>query len=121
VLLNPPIHAVTLKGSSFVDDLDHITSCFDKTTKLRFSKPDDPQYIKFGSTRDNDIPRNVRFGQLKLDGYVAPELSWKSTHPLTGTRSDVASFFQPSIDCVIQAIQEQIKHSPATISVGLSA
>ncbi|KIM37736.1 hypothetical protein M413DRAFT_13173 [Hebeloma cylindrosporum] len=60
--------ASTLEGSNFTGDLNHITSCFDKTTKLRFAK------------------------------------------------SDVAKFFQPSIDCITEAIQEQIKHSTATIS-----
>jgi len=110
-----------LKDSNFIGDLDHITSCFDKTTKLRFAKSDEPQYIKFGSTRDNDIGRNIRFGQLKLDGYGTPVLSSESTSdPMIERRSEVAKFFQPSIDCVTQAIQDQIKHSPATISVGVT-
>jgi len=59
-----------LAGSLFLDDLNHIIECFDKTTKLKFQNIDGPQYIKFGSTRDNDPPCNIRFGQLKLAGCV---------------------------------------------------
>jgi hypothetical protein len=57
-----------LADSPFVDDLEHIIRCFDKTTKLRFRKAEEPQYIKFGSTRDNDEAYSIRFGQLKLMG-----------------------------------------------------
>ena len=57
-----------LKGSSFADDLDHITNCFDRTTKPRFRSIKDPQYIRFGSARDNDSKCGIRFGQLKIAG-----------------------------------------------------
>ena len=57
-----------LSNSRYIDDLDDIVRCFDKTTKLRFRKAEEPQYIKFGSTRDNDESYNIRFGQLKLLG-----------------------------------------------------
>jgi hypothetical protein len=57
-----------LSDSPFLDDLDHIIRCFDKTTKLRFRKAEEPEYVKFGSTRDNDESCNIRFGQLKLMG-----------------------------------------------------
>jgi hypothetical protein len=59
-----------LTDSTFIDDLDHITECFDKTTKPRFRNADDPQYIKFGGTRDNDPSCGIRFGQLKIAGYI---------------------------------------------------
>ena len=59
-----------LADSPFIEDLDHIIRCFDKTTKLRFRNVDEPQYIKFGSTRDNDETYGIRFGQLKLQGCV---------------------------------------------------
>jgi hypothetical protein len=57
-----------LKESDFYEDLDHIVRCFDKSTKVRFSSDKQPQYIKFGGTRDNDAACNIRFGQLKLAG-----------------------------------------------------
>ena len=57
-----------LADSPYVDDLEHIIRCFDKTTKLRFRKAEEAQYIKFGSTRDNDEAYSIRFGQLKLMG-----------------------------------------------------
>jgi hypothetical protein len=61
-------HSGYLAESRFVDDIEHIVRCFDKTTKLRFRTAEDDQYVKFGSTRDNDAAYNIRFGQLKLLG-----------------------------------------------------
>jgi len=45
--------------------------------------------VKFGSTRDNDEDCNIRYGQLKMTG------------------TDVASFFEPSVECIIDSVQEQ--------------
>ena len=65
-------HTLTIIGflaeSDFLEDLSHIVKCFDKTTKLRFRNADEPQFVKFGSTRDNDEDCNIRYGQLKLEG-----------------------------------------------------
>jgi len=87
-----------LNDSPFADDVDLISECFDKTTKPRFRNSLDPQYIKFGSARDNDPNCGIRFGQLKLTG------------------TDVAGFFQPSIDCIIQAVLDQMDSAQQTIS-----
>jgi len=87
-----------LSDSPFLDDLDHIIQCFDKTTKLRFNKAEGIEYVKFGSTRENDESCNIRFGQLRLMG------------------SDVAQFFQPSIDCIVEAVLEQKSSAHKTIS-----
>ncbi|KAF8962417.1 hypothetical protein BDZ97DRAFT_2022504 [Flammula alnicola] len=87
-----------LAESPFLDDLDHIVHCFDKTTKPRFRDAGEPQYVKFGSTRDNDANINIRFGQLKLEGL------------------DVAQFFQPSIDCIVKAVLNQKKTSLHSLS-----
>ncbi|KAF8959231.1 hypothetical protein BDZ97DRAFT_1906233 [Flammula alnicola] len=87
-----------LAESPYADDIDHIVRCFDKTTKLRFRNPEEAQYIKFGGTRDNDPSYSIRFGQLKLLG------------------SDVALFFEPSIDCIIKAVQDQRKTAHKAIS-----
>jgi hypothetical protein len=87
-----------LADSPFADDIDHIVRCFDKTTKLRFRNAEEPQYVKFGSTRDNDPSYNIRFGQLKLLG------------------TDVALFFEPSVDCIVKAVLEQRKTAHKPIS-----
>ncbi|KAF8901908.1 hypothetical protein CPB84DRAFT_1708063 [Gymnopilus junonius] len=87
-----------LSESDFLDDLDAIVENFDKTTKVRFRNAGDPQYIKFGSTRDNDPHCNIRFGQLKLSG------------------SDVANFFKPSVDCIVDAVLNQRRSSPYNIT-----
>lgn len=77
-------------------DLNSIVDRFDKATKLRFRNSDQPQFIKFGSERDNDSSCNIRFGRLKLLG------------------SDVATFFEPSVDCIVKAVSDQSKvpHRP---------
>ena len=88
-----------LQDSTFLADVDHILACFDKTTKLRFRNSDEPQYIKFGGTRDNDLNFNIRFGQLKLLGPV------------------VAKFFEPSIECIVRAVLDQRNTAHKPISV----
>lgn len=55
-------------GSRFIEDLEQITNCFDKGTKLRFKSPDEPAYIKFGGMRDKDPNVDIRSGQMKLAG-----------------------------------------------------
>jgi hypothetical protein len=91
-----------LRDSPFLADIDQIVTCFDKTTKLRFLDSDEPQYIKFGGTRDNDQSCNIRFGQLKLLG------------------SDVAKFFEPSVECIVSAVLDQCKVARKRIFVRLS-
>ncbi|CAA7263111.1 unnamed protein product [Cyclocybe aegerita] len=83
------ILAILLGRVPYLDDIEHIVECFDDTTKIRFKSDTKPQYIKFGSTRDNDATYNIRFGQLKLDG------------------ADVAGFFRPSVQCIVNAVLEQ--------------
>ncbi|KDR69807.1 hypothetical protein GALMADRAFT_77195 [Galerina marginata CBS 339.88] len=78
-----------LKDSPYVEDVEHIIRCFDQTTKLRFRDDRSPQYIKFGSTRDNDDKFNIRLGQLKLEG------------------TDVAGFFRDSVTAVLQSVLTQ--------------
>ena len=36
------------------DHLEDIVHCFDKTTKPLFRNAEEPEYVKFGSARDND-------------------------------------------------------------------
>ncbi|PPR01388.1 hypothetical protein CVT24_006226 [Panaeolus cyanescens] len=87
-----------LAESKFIDDLDHIVRQFDKTTKLRFRDDKEQQYVQFGSARDTEQQYNIRFGQLKLQG------------------SDVAAFFEPSIECIKKAVLEQKTSSHKPIS-----
>ncbi|KAF8058637.1 hypothetical protein FPV67DRAFT_1523179 [Lyophyllum atratum] len=87
-----------LGDSKFADDVEHITRCFDKTTKLRFRSSAEPQFIKFGSARDKDLALGIRSGQLKLKG------------------TDVAAFFEPSISCIVKCILEQRKVASKPIS-----
>jgi len=87
-----------LTDSPFIDDLDHIVRCFDKATKLRFRDAEEPQYIKFGSNRDNDENHNIRFGQLKLTG------------------DDVAIFFKPSVNCIVKGVLEQMENAHKKVS-----
>ncbi|KAJ3549688.1 hypothetical protein NMY22_g781 [Coprinellus aureogranulatus] len=86
-----------LKESDFYDDLDHIISCFDKSTKICFNNDQEPQYIKFGGMRDNDAACNIRFGQLKIAG------------------SDVAAFFTPSVKCIVDSVLDMIKNGHESI------
>ncbi|KAJ3575398.1 hypothetical protein NP233_g1120 [Leucocoprinus birnbaumii] len=78
-----------LKETCFQDDVPSMTDKFDKATKLAFRDPQDPQYIKFGSARDRDQGLGIRAGQLRLDGKL------------------IAGFFEPSIECIVEAVQEQ--------------
>ncbi|KAF9449855.1 hypothetical protein P691DRAFT_727192 [Macrolepiota fuliginosa MF-IS2] len=78
-----------LVGSRFYDNASSMADKFDKTTKLAFRDPNDPQYIKFGNARDRDPNLGIRIGWLKLDGNT------------------IADFFEPSIQCIMDAVDEQ--------------
>ncbi|KAF9465189.1 hypothetical protein BDZ94DRAFT_1307339 [Collybia nuda] len=93
------IHLQTLlKQSRFAEDVDHISQCFDKNTKLRFKNDKEPQYIRFGTSQDKDLNCNIKSGQLRLSG------------------KDVAGFFEPSINCITTAIAQQRKNTSQAIS-----
>lgn len=97
-----------LKDSPFIDELDHIIHCFDKTTKMRFKNKDGSQYIKFGSPRDNDAGLNIRAGAIKLEGSAKGfSLVVNESQCLLTPRSDVADFFNPSVVRIIQAVLDQ--------------
>ena len=89
-------------GFYILADLDYIVDCFDKSTKLRFRSSDEPQFIKFGGMRDNDPDSNIRFSQPKLLG------------------SDVATFFEPSVQCIVKAVLEQHKVAHKPMYIGAS-
>ncbi|KAG6334774.1 hypothetical protein ID866_4307, partial [Astraeus odoratus] len=79
------------------DMVQQMTEIFDKTTKLRFRNANDPQYIKFGTVRDRDLEYDIRSGQLKLAG------------------NDVAKFFEPSVEAITEAFEQQQKASTMPI------
>ncbi|KAF7350599.1 hypothetical protein MSAN_01620000 [Mycena sanguinolenta] len=85
-----------LRGSKYAGDIDHIYERFDNTTKLRFRRPNDLQYIKFGRPGDNNAALNITSGQLKLEGEV------------------VASFFKPSLDAIMIAMGNLSPLSPVS-------
>ncbi|KDQ59135.1 hypothetical protein JAAARDRAFT_192677 [Jaapia argillacea MUCL 33604] len=84
-----------LKGSSFDDpqDIQHIVDCFEKTIKRRFKSSDETAYIRFGTARDDDPDFDVKRGVLRLNG---PEVS---------------ALFEPSLEAIFGAIEEQQKLS----------
>ncbi|KAG5636036.1 hypothetical protein H0H81_009309 [Sphagnurus paluster] len=80
-----------LKESKFAQDIDAMVDFFDKSAKLAFDSG--PLFIKFGGARDRDVKLRIRSGQLTLAG------------------KDVATFFEPSILSIIQAVKLQISGS----------
>ncbi|KAF6752179.1 hypothetical protein DFP72DRAFT_456544 [Ephemerocybe angulata] len=78
-----------LAGSRFFHDVDVLTTRFDRNTKHVFRREDEPHHIQFASHRERDATLNIRGGRLTLAGR------------------DVAAFFQPSIDAIVQAIKDQ--------------
>ncbi|KAG6332938.1 hypothetical protein ID866_6154 [Astraeus odoratus] len=89
-----------LLGSKFgsKEDIKQMKNEFDKTTKLRFSNPEEPSYIRFGTVRDKDPAFNIRSGQLKLPG------------------SEVATLFEPSAEAIIAAVEDQRKAAAEPIT-----
>lgn len=87
-----------LRGSKFADDIGTMTEAFDKSSKLAFEKSINPLFVRFGGARDRDPKLNIRAGQIKLEG------------------KDVATFFEPSITCIKEAIMKQRKHARKPIS-----
>ncbi|KAF7362770.1 hypothetical protein MVEN_00626700 [Mycena venus] len=85
-----------LRGSRYAGDVEHIRDCFDKTTKLRFRRSNDLQYIKFGRPGDNSEALNITSGQLKLEGEI------------------VATFFKPSLDAILRAMTNLSALSPVS-------
>ncbi|THU88824.1 hypothetical protein K435DRAFT_761555 [Dendrothele bispora CBS 962.96] len=88
-----------LAESRFLEDIDYICDCFDKTTKLTFKSPDEPAFIKFGRARDRDLDVGIKSGQMKLSG------------------TDVAKFFEPSIQSIMNAIILQQKSCANKVDV----
>ncbi|KAF5317081.1 hypothetical protein D9611_003545 [Ephemerocybe angulata] len=78
-----------LKATRFEPDVDTLTQRFDRNTKHGFRKDDEPHHIQFASSREREPALRIRGGRLTMEG------------------SDVASFFKPSIDCIVDAVKKQ--------------
>ncbi|KAF5317358.1 hypothetical protein D9611_003533 [Ephemerocybe angulata] len=85
-----------LKDSRFYQDVPTIVSRFDRTTKHVFRREDEPHHIQFASFRERDPAYNIRGGRITVEGSI------------------VASFFEPSISCIVNAIkvQQSTAHFP---------
>ncbi|RXW25666.1 hypothetical protein EST38_g132 [Candolleomyces aberdarensis] len=85
-----------LSGTRFHQDVPILATRFDRNTKHVFRRDDEPHHIQFASHRERDAALNIRAGRITVSGRV------------------VASFFEPSISCIIEAIklQKRIAHSP---------
>ncbi|KAF6748632.1 hypothetical protein DFP72DRAFT_971163 [Ephemerocybe angulata] len=78
-----------LKATRFERDVETLTLRFDRNTKHVFRKEDEPHHIQFASIREKEPSLKIRSGRLTMDG------------------SDVASFFKPSVDCIVAAVKKQ--------------
>ncbi|PCH36670.1 hypothetical protein WOLCODRAFT_92097 [Wolfiporia cocos MD-104 SS10] len=78
-----------LVASLLFEDIQTMMDFFRKSTKPVFKDSNEPSYIKFGTMSSNDPMFQIRRGQLVLPGH------------------DVASFFEPSITAIVDAIQTQ--------------
>lgn len=76
-----------LAGSKYVDDVDTLTARFDRQTKHMFKDEDEVQPIQFAGRGEKNEALKIRGGRLQVPGR------------------DVAQFFQPSVDCIVEAIK----------------
>ena len=91
---------------------------FDKDIKLSFRNSEHAHFIKFGGLRDNDASKGIRSGQLKLAGYVRLSIAIARIDGIHHfCRSDVARFFAPSLQCILEAILEMRENAKKPISV----
>ncbi|EIW80674.1 hypothetical protein CONPUDRAFT_125506 [Coniophora puteana RWD-64-598 SS2] len=89
-----------LRGSPYgaQDFIKQMKGVFDTTTKHRFRDASEPYYLKFGTAKVKDIQYGIRSGQLKLDG------------------KDLAPLFDPAVESVLEAIQQQKRTSTKSVS-----
>ncbi|KAI0629325.1 hypothetical protein C8Q77DRAFT_1220485 [Trametes polyzona] len=86
-----------LKNSPYgnEEDIKAMVDYFNKSTKPIFKDASEQSYIKFGSMGCNDPKVKIRRGQLLLSG---PEME---------------SFYQPSLDAIVSAVEEQERAAAA--------
>ncbi|KAF9650947.1 hypothetical protein BDM02DRAFT_3092037, partial [Thelephora ganbajun] len=98
----PGATTVTRKAQEFIENrlkssrfdvpeiINHITQCFDETTKRLFKSLDGISYIQFGSPAETEPGLGIQRGRMKLSG------------------TEVASFFEASIQGTISAIEAHL-------------
>lgn len=114
-----------MSGSKFHSDIPEMKRLFDRATKCAFRGGTDPQYIRFGTARDRDPKLRITAGKLRLEAFVyIPSILILSILILSIPykrsrldRKDVASFFEPSIKCIIDAVLAQCRTAHKHISV----
>ena len=116
-LLNPCPEKLTGSKFNTPEDLDAFSQKFDEGVKRVFSKHQAPQYVKFGSPRDNDPNCGIRAGRLALTGYAI--LAWSENPRLNfyTSRAQVSEFFGPSIQSTVDAIKDNFSRRLAASSV----
>ncbi|KAI0668093.1 hypothetical protein C8Q78DRAFT_1081495 [Trametes maxima] len=89
-----------LKSSPYgnEEDIKAMMDYFNKSTKPIFKDVKDQSYIRFGSMSCNDPKVKIRRGQLLLSG------------------SEMESFFKPSLDAIVAAVQTQRQTASRPIS-----
>ncbi|KAK1224302.1 hypothetical protein PQX77_012810 [Marasmius sp. AFHP31] len=92
-----------LKDSKYgtQQDIAQMAKVFDRTTKHSFRNEADTGYIPFGSPRDKDLSFGINRGQMKVPGEI------------------MKLFFAPSVQEILEAIQEQMREAKAPISAVL--
>jgi hypothetical protein len=91
------------------DDVETMAKAFDKPdgVKCMFSNPSIPYYVKFGGLRDTDRPFGILGGKFRLEGYAflpKPIVSFILTNIFS---AQVARFFEPAVDDIIDSIVDQ--------------
>ena len=129
-LLKMSIQGASLTDCWFIDklkdsnygtrqDINQMAKVFDKTTKLSFRSEVDTGYIQFGSLRDKDMSVGINRGQLKIPGWVLNIGECDRCSDLAD-REIMKSFFTPSVDEILEAIQEQRKEVGAGTPISVS-
>ncbi|KAH6910163.1 hypothetical protein BKA70DRAFT_1466549 [Coprinopsis sp. MPI-PUGE-AT-0042] len=87
-----------LNNTDFEEYVSYIVDQFDTGAKLTFKDELLPQFIRFGLPRQTNASLGIRNGQLKISG------------------STLATFFEPSVSCMVQAVRDEVASSQHPIT-----
>jgi hypothetical protein len=90
-----------LRGTRFDSRLNirNMVKDFNDSTLPNFKDANEPSYIKFGTSSDNDIVMGIRAGHLEIPG------------------SQMAEFLEPSVQAIATCIHHQQKAAGKPIAV----